>query len=94
MISNNALDGDMFGVSQFQQVKDDGGIGIEKKICFREDHLSLHREIQRFFIITPVIPNHRWSIGMAPWIIQEMELIPIVTYLIYIHIRSKINSHR
>ena len=59
MISNNGLDGDMFGVSQFQQVKDNDGIGMEKEICFREDRLSLHREIQRFFIIIPVILNHR-----------------------------------
>jgi hypothetical protein len=62
MISNGALDNEMYGVSPFQQVNNKNEtlvFNFRIKFILREEHLSPHHVTHLFIIIIPVIPNHR-----------------------------------
>ena len=101
MISNGTLEGDMYGVSPFQQVNLFSVVNvpsIDEVLCSREEHSWLHHEIHLFTIITRVIRNRRWCHATEPWttVVRQqrpMRTMRMPTYLIYTPTRFKANFH-
>ena len=102
MISNGTLEGDMYGVSPFQQVNLFSFVdvsSIDGILCSREEHSWLHHEIHLSTIITRVIRNRRWCHATEPWttVVRRRQrptrIMPMPTYLIYTPTRFKANFH-